>query len=95
MSDVDFDYQAEMKRLILFVPLLIDSLESIQKCQQTVSTAHALGPILDPTAYNRGMGNLDDAEGVLSALGRCAEELKAIRERIVEREAKRAARVLR
>lgn len=86
----DFDYKLAMDRLMLLVPFLADSVEDIRRCRETISRAHSIGVMLDPTAYRRGMGNLDDAAEVLNALEPAAGKLRALVDRLKTRRAAQA-----
>lgn len=66
MASETLDVTGTMNRLCMLAGLLKD--EPIQDLLDNIERAHALGPILDPTAYQRGMDNLTDQRDLLSAL---------------------------
>lgn len=63
------DFVSEMNRAMLAAQLLMGIDE--QFLRETINRTHSVAPILDPTAYQRGMKNLDDsaalAQGIAAA----------------------------
>jgi hypothetical protein len=83
-----FDYKAEFDRIGLIARVASDI--DVDRIQDVISTAHTVMPIMDPTAYMRGMGNLEDQQELLSAFAPFARVAKRM---IAKAEADRAGKV--
>ena len=82
-SWVVVEYVANLARQSMYITPAM-----VARVLAEVAQLHAVGPILDPTAYRRGVGNLTDVERVMRAFGTFRAEL----ERLVERERNRGRR---
>lgn len=69
------DFKAEFDRLMLMVP--VAAMVDTEFLQRTISIAHSAGPILDPTAYRGGMGNLEDQQRLLNAFAKFGKECRS------------------
>lgn len=58
------DTKEQMNRLVLLVQLLGDI--PVQELLENLNHAHSVMPIVDPTAYRDGMGNLSWQEKILA-----------------------------
>ena len=58
--------------------VLADSKDDLEWVLATIQHAHALGPVLDPTAYRDGMQNLQDQEELFRPLCTAAQALEPI-----------------
>jgi hypothetical protein len=58
-------YEAEMNVLASMARMVL--ILDLDWMLETVQRAHAVSPILDPTAYREGLGNLRDQEKILRA----------------------------
>ncbi len=78
MSLADTTFQIEADKLMIGCAFLADV--ELDAIANTVSRAHSIAPILDPTAYQRQLhsGHMDDA----ARLARLAAELVAEYEKI-------------
>ena len=86
-----FDYAVTMDRVTMCASLLADMLEDLERASATISQAHTLGPILDPTAYRRGMKNLDDSAALLGPMLTAARQARRVIAELKEKAAARAA----
>jgi len=84
-----FDFAATMDGVTLCASFLADMLEDLERASATISQAHTLGPILDPTAYRRGMKNLDDSAALLGPMLTASRQARRV---IAELKTKAAAR---
>lgn len=82
-----YDYKAEFDKIGLIARVASEI--DVDRIQDVISRAHSIGPILDPTAYMRGMQNLEDQQELLTAFAPFARKAKAI---IAKAERERAAR---
>lgn len=51
----------------------------------SISRAHTMAPLLDPTSYREAMDNLIPLEEMARALHKCRQELVRLRDREAER----------
>ena len=84
-----FDYRATMDRVSLFTGMLADMAGEIAQALNMITHVHSVAPILDPTAYRKGMGNLEDAAAILHPLHTAAVALRKARRDIAERAARK------
>lgn len=73
------DYRPTMNRLSMLAGLLHD--EPLTEMLNHIEHVHAVAPILDPTSYQRGMGNLDDQRDLLAALVRVQSVVRRLAKR--------------
>lgn len=66
MAMNDEDYFGTQQRILMFARLV--RTEDLEGFLQRVGTAHALGPILDPTRYRDAMSNLQSLERLAAGL---------------------------
>lgn len=57
---------SEQFELIKTAALILQSVD-LAKVQATISNAHSVGPIVDPTAYRSGMDNLRQQQEAVDA----------------------------
>lgn len=78
-------YESSMRQAGMLAQLLVSSIEQLDFVLTTVDRAHAVAPMLDPTAYRNGMGNLDDAQALVAPLHTAAVALKPVLEKLTAR----------
>jgi hypothetical protein len=74
-------YVAAMQQATLLAELLVMNAAEFRDALAHVDHTHALGPILDPTAYRNGMRNLDEAAGLLAPLCAAASKVAPVIEK--------------
>jgi len=74
------EYSGEMTRMSVMIPLILQCKPA--DCLNYINHVHSIGPILDPTAYRKGMDNLDVAAHVCRAILAAQRELAPIREKL-------------
>ncbi len=75
MTDYDYQLTQEMITSLAFQILQLDLAGFLSR----ISTAEAIGPILDPTLYLKASKNLSDIERVASALYECQRKINKLR----------------
>ncbi len=60
-----FDFKVEFDKIMMLVQLAGNCEIDLDAIEHTIEAADSVGPILDPTAYMRGMRNLDQQREVL------------------------------
>lgn len=86
----DGTYEATMSQAVMLAELLVMNCDDLGKVLRTVGHAHAFGHIADPTAYRRGMQNLEDAEALVGPLHTAACALAPVVEKIRARAGQQA-----
>lgn len=76
------EYVAEMSQLVMICRLVLRI--DFAGLENTISKAHTVGPILDPTAYRDGMRNLKDQEQIVRAAKRFREDIEKVVEGLGE-----------
>lgn len=84
-------YEDVMNRLILLAQVLADNADDINQCLSHITRVHSIAPILDPTAYRNGMGNLDDQASLLAPMAKAANVVAPIVERLRQKARDKAA----
>lgn len=67
-----------LARMTLLAQLVADALDDLELVSTVHDRAHSLGPVLDPTAYARGMSNLAAQAELLGPLLTAARRLAPI-----------------
>ena len=83
-EDVEMDdirYLAEWARIQPLILLVADI--PVTEMLQQIGHIHTVAPILDPTAYRNGMGNLEEQEALLRGLAPFVKAARRVRERAV------------
>lgn len=84
-------YTEVMDRLMLLAQVLADNADDINQCLNHITHVHSIAPILDPTAYRNGMGNLDDQASLLAPMAKAANAVAPIIERVRQKARDKAA----
>lgn len=87
------EFTEEMSRAILLCDLLLEL--PVDELAAVISQAHAVMPIVDPTAYRAGLENLSDQQTILKAIRRAQQTLKEDPRVMMIRSRARAARAAR
>jgi hypothetical protein len=74
-------YVIAMAQATLIAELLVMNAAEFRAALDHVEDTHALGPILDPTAYRNGLRNLDEAAGLLAPLCAAASRVAPVIEK--------------
>lgn len=88
MSRVDYseilpgETEGALMRMTMLAAAVAGSLRDLELISTVHERAHSIGPILDPTAYQRGMRRLDEQAEILAPLLKAARALAPIVERM-------------
>lgn len=74
--------EVALTRMTMLAAVVAGSLRDLEIVSTVHARAHSVGPILDPTAYNRGMRRLDEQAEILAPLLKAARTLAPIVERL-------------
>ena len=75
------EYRGHFAQIQMMIILVADI--PIVEMQNHITHVHSIAPILDPTAYRAGMGNLEDQAEVLRGLAPFVRVARKIRDQAV------------